>query len=196
MPSPMTLPAGVVGTYCLAMLTGKFATELIAVAVIRSIAPGPRRNRLTMWCDWSKRTADSRQARCSRRQLENSDGTTGYTYAPSCELRSRSTVFGVASRTSCRFFAAIVGSPLGGDYVSRYRYGRTMSPSVMNLRFAILATLSAGPRTGYDLTRRFDSTVGHIWHAPHSQIYPELRRMEQAGLVAADEVPRGPRGTK
>ena len=66
----------------------------------------------------------------------------------------------------------------------------------MNLRFAILATLSAGPRTGYDLTQRFDSTVGHIWHAPHSQIYPELRRMEQAGLVAADEVPRGPRGTK
>jgi len=66
----------------------------------------------------------------------------------------------------------------------------------MNLRFAILATLSAGPRTGYDLTRRFDSTVGHIWHAPHSQIYPELRRMEKAGLVAADEVSRGPRGTK
>jgi DNA-binding PadR family transcriptional regulator len=66
----------------------------------------------------------------------------------------------------------------------------------MNLRFAILATLSAGPRTGYDLTQRFDSTVGHIWHAPHSQIYPELRRMEQSGLVAADEVPRGPRGTK
>jgi DNA-binding PadR family transcriptional regulator len=66
----------------------------------------------------------------------------------------------------------------------------------MSLRFAILATLSAGPRTGYDLTQRFDSTVGHIWHAPHSQIYPELRRMEQADLVAADEVPRGPRGTK
>jgi PadR family transcriptional regulator, regulatory protein AphA len=72
-----------------------------------------------------------------------------------------------------------------------------MSPGAsMNLRFAILATLSAGPRTGYDLTQRFDSTVGHIWHAPHSQIYPELRRMEQEGFVAADEVPRGPRGTK
>jgi PadR family transcriptional regulator, regulatory protein AphA len=66
----------------------------------------------------------------------------------------------------------------------------------MNLRFALLATLSSGPRTGYDVARRFDSTVGHIWHAPHSQIYPELRRMESAGLVEADEVPRGPRGTK
>lgn len=66
----------------------------------------------------------------------------------------------------------------------------------MNLRFALLATLSAGPRTGYDLTQRFDSTVGFVWHAPHSQIYPELRRMEQAGLVAADEIPRGPNSTK
>jgi PadR family transcriptional regulator AphA len=66
----------------------------------------------------------------------------------------------------------------------------------MNLRFALLATLSAGPRTGYDLTRRFDSTVGFMWYAPHSQIYPELRRMEQADLVAADEIPRGPKSTK
>lgn len=71
-----------------------------------------------------------------------------------------------------------------------------LSRAPMNLRFALLATLSAGPRTGYDVTRRFESTVGYVWHAPHSQIYPELRRMEDEGLVAADEVPRGPRGTK
>ena len=79
MPSPMTCPAGVVGTYCLAMSTGKFATLLIAVSEISLIAPGPRMNRSAMWCDWSKSTAVSRQARCSRRQLENSAGTTGYT---------------------------------------------------------------------------------------------------------------------
>jgi DNA-binding PadR family transcriptional regulator len=66
----------------------------------------------------------------------------------------------------------------------------------MNLRFALLATLSAGPRTGYELTQRFDSTVGYVWYAPHSQIYPELRRMESDGLVAADALPRGPRGMK
>ena len=41
-----------------------------------------------MWCDWSNSTAESRQARCSSRQLVNSLGTTGYTYAPICELRS------------------------------------------------------------------------------------------------------------
>ena len=32
MPSPMTPPVGRVGTNCLAMLTGKFATLLIAVS--------------------------------------------------------------------------------------------------------------------------------------------------------------------
>jgi PadR family transcriptional regulator AphA len=66
----------------------------------------------------------------------------------------------------------------------------------MSLRFALLAMLSAGPKSGYDLTAVFDRTVGYVWHAPHSQIYPELRRMEAAEWVAAEEVPRGPRGTK
>jgi PadR family transcriptional regulator, regulatory protein AphA len=74
----------------------------------------------------------------------------------------------------------------------RYLYVHTG----MNLRFALLAVLSAGPRTGYDLVRAFDRTVAFVWHAPHSQIYPELRRMEADGVVAAEELPRGPRGTK
>lgn len=66
----------------------------------------------------------------------------------------------------------------------------------MSLRFALLGILSVGPKSGYDLAVLFDRTVGYFWHAPHSQIYPELRRMEDAGLLAAEEVPRGPRGTK
>lgn len=72
MPSPMTWPAGVVGTYCLAMLTGEFATLLIPVSDTIFSASGPLKKKLTMWCDWSNRTAVSRHARCSRRQLLNS----------------------------------------------------------------------------------------------------------------------------
>ena len=52
-PSPMTLPAGVVGTYCFAMSTGNVATLLIAVSEISFRASGPRKKRLTMWCVWS-----------------------------------------------------------------------------------------------------------------------------------------------
>ncbi len=79
MPSPITCPPGVVGTYCLAMSTGNVATLLIAVSETSRSASGPRMYRLNMWCDWSNSTAVSRQARCSRRQLVNSAATTGYT---------------------------------------------------------------------------------------------------------------------
>lgn len=66
----------------------------------------------------------------------------------------------------------------------------------MSLRFALLASLSARPRTGYDLLQIFDSSVGNVWHAAHTQIYPELRRMEDEGLLEGAEVPRGPRAHK
>jgi PadR family transcriptional regulator, regulatory protein AphA len=67
-----------------------------------------------------------------------------------------------------------------------YTYASNADPP-MNLRFALLAMLAAGPSTGYDLARTFSHTVGFVWNAPHSQIYPELKRMEQAGLVQAEE---------
>jgi Predicted transcriptional regulators len=66
----------------------------------------------------------------------------------------------------------------------------------MSLRHALLALLSAHPMTGYDVAKRFDGSVGFMWQAPHSQIYPELRRMEGDGLVEAEEVPRGSRARK
>ncbi|WP_449282767.1 PadR family transcriptional regulator [Leucobacter sp.] len=61
----------------------------------------------------------------------------------------------------------------------------------MSLRAALLALISGGPLTGYDAAKHFRSSVGHLWHAPDSQIYPELRKMQQAGLLAAREVPWG-----
>ena len=67
---------------------------------------------------------------------------------------------------------------------------------LVNLRFALLAILSAAPRTGYDLLQIFDASVGFVWHAPHTQIYPELRRMEAEGLLASTEIPRGPKASK
>jgi DNA-binding PadR family transcriptional regulator len=66
----------------------------------------------------------------------------------------------------------------------------------ISLRFALLALLSSTPRTGYDLLRIFDRSVAFVWHAPHTQIYPELRRMEAEGLLSSQEVPRGERGVK
>ena len=61
----------------------------------------------------------------------------------------------------------------------------------MSLRFALLALVSGGPLTGYDAVKHFHSSVGHLWHAPDSQIYPELRRMEAEGLLDAKAIPWG-----
>jgi len=66
----------------------------------------------------------------------------------------------------------------------------------VSLRYALLALLTVEPMTGYDLHKQFESSVAHIWHAPDSQIYPELRRMESAGLIEGEEIPWGPRGRK
>ena len=66
----------------------------------------------------------------------------------------------------------------------------------MSLRNALFALLVVEPMTGYDLHKQFESSVGHVWHAPDSQIYPELKRMEAEGLLEGEEIPWGPRGKK
>ena len=66
----------------------------------------------------------------------------------------------------------------------------------MSLRYALLAILRVGPLSGYDLQKQFSQSVGHVWHAPDSQIYPELRKMEEAGLVEGEDQLRGERGRR
>jgi PadR family transcriptional regulator AphA len=66
----------------------------------------------------------------------------------------------------------------------------------MSLRHALLALLDAGAMTGYELAKQFDTSVAYVWSAPHSQIYPELRKLEAEGLVTAVDLARGAKGTK
>lgn len=66
----------------------------------------------------------------------------------------------------------------------------------MSLRHALLAILAVEPMTGYDLTKHFSRSAAYVWHAPHSQIYPELRKLEAEGMVTAESVARGDRGVK
>ena len=53
----------------------------------------------------------------------------------------------------------------------------------MSLRHAVLGMLASQPGTGYELTQWFDRSLSHAWHASHSQIYPELAKLEAEGLV-------------
>jgi PadR family transcriptional regulator AphA len=51
------------------------------------------------------------------------------------------------------------------------------------LGYAILGLLSREELSGYDLTQRMKGPVGYFWSARHSQIYPELARLEDGGYV-------------
>ncbi|WP_445153383.1 helix-turn-helix transcriptional regulator [Arthrobacter sp. Hor0625] len=66
----------------------------------------------------------------------------------------------------------------------------------MSLRYALLALLTSQPLTGYDVFKQFEQSVGYVWHAPDSQIYPELRRMEKDGLLRGVEEAWGKKGKK
>lgn len=57
----------------------------------------------------------------------------------------------------------------------------------MSLKHAILAVLSHGDRTGYDLTRKIDGSVGNFWPATHQQIYGELKNLDKLGFVRFKE---------
>jgi hypothetical protein len=49
----------------------------------------------------------------------------------------------------------------------------------MSLRYALLGFISTEPASGFDLAREFGESMGWFWYASHSQIYPELRRLEE-----------------
>lgn len=64
----------------------------------------------------------------------------------------------------------------------------------MSLRHALLGLLAEQPASGWDLTRRFEELLGQVWPAGHPQIYGELRKLQDDGLIEVDS--EGPRGRK
>ena len=53
------------------------------------------------------------------------------------------------------------------------------------LQFVLLGLLNQHELAGYDIKKLFDCEIGDFWHSKHSQIYPELRRLEEAQLITA-----------
>jgi PadR family transcriptional regulator, regulatory protein AphA len=64
----------------------------------------------------------------------------------------------------------------------------------MALRHALLGALADQPRTGYALLKHFEQSLAYAWPASHSQIYPELARLLEEGLIEQTET--GPRNSK
>jgi PadR family transcriptional regulator AphA len=57
----------------------------------------------------------------------------------------------------------------------------------------ILGMLKLGARTGYEIKRTTDISTRFFWGASYGQIYPELHKLEAAGLVTSEEEAHGAR---
>lgn len=55
----------------------------------------------------------------------------------------------------------------------------------MSLKYAVLAALLEGEASGYELSKVFDVSLANFWPATPQQLYRELERLAQDGLVAA-----------
>jgi DNA-binding PadR family transcriptional regulator len=66
----------------------------------------------------------------------------------------------------------------------------------MALAHAILATLLDSPCSGYDLRKGFESSVGFFWQASFQQIYRELGKLEEQGLVCGEAIAQQGRPAK
>ena len=58
----------------------------------------------------------------------------------------------------------------------------------MSIKFAILVALSDGPKSGYDVAKHFEQSVGFFWHARHSQIYRELGKLRDKQWAVSNEI--------
>lgn len=66
----------------------------------------------------------------------------------------------------------------------------------MALRHAVLAALMEGDASGYQLAKRFDVSVSNFWSATPQQLYRELERLEQEGLLGGRVVEQRRRPNK
>ena len=64
------------------------------------------------------------------------------------------------------------------------------------LGYALLGLLAQESLSGYDIKLRMERRVGNFWSAGHSQIYPELARLEGEGLVSFEVVEQRDRPDK
>lgn len=53
--------------------------------------------------------------------------------------------------------------------------------------------IAFGRQTGYDIKQLVDQSTRHFWAASYGQIYPELRRLEEQGLITGQSEPTGGR---
>ncbi|AFA48351.1 PadR family transcriptional regulator [Acetobacterium woodii] len=60
------------------------------------------------------------------------------------------------------------------------------------LKYALLGLINREPITGYDISKEFEKRImANFWHAKHSQVYPELKRLLDEELISVELIIQG-----
>src|SRR6476660_4769428 len=59
--------------------------------------------------------------------------------------------------------------------------------------YVILGMVRREPLSGYEIKALVDNSTRFFWAASYGQIYPELKRLSEAGLASATDSPQGER---
>ena len=71
------------------------------------------------------------------------------------------------------------------------KYRKVMVDGMRTLKHAILGVINREAMTGYDLMKVFNLELVNFWYAKHSQIYPELKKLTDEGLITYETVLQG-----
>lgn len=53
-------------------------------------------------------------------------------------------------------------------------------------QYALLGFLSRGPQSGYDIKKAIGESTQHFWSESYGQIYPNLKKLSEAGLATSE----------
>jgi PadR family transcriptional regulator AphA len=73
---------------------------------------------------------------------------------------------------------------------------RTKTAQLTTTEVAVLGLLSKGAKSGYDLKKAVDSSVGYFWGPAKSQIYAVLPRLVESRLASVKKVAQSTRPDK
>jgi PadR family transcriptional regulator AphA len=62
-----------------------------------------------------------------------------------------------------------------------------------SLRQVLLVYLGSGAASGYDIVKGFQRTYGHLWNATWQQVYRDLNKLHEDGLIEQEVVASGNR---
>ncbi len=69
-------------------------------------------------------------------------------------------------------------------------------PKPTSVTHVVLGILAHKPCSGYDIKAIVDRSTRFFWAASYGQIYPELRRLEDGGLIEGEDASNGARGRR